>query len=109
MLQNFHDRQWSAWKNGFLLVKRCVQKADVLIHVEDVFVRESFDVFFESYELLDVLILTGGAWEDGVVDYDAVYGRVGVGSEDCFFNLFFGDETEVEEKTAGRVVSFRIF
>lgn len=106
MLQNLDNCQWGAGEDGLLLVERCIQEADVLVHVEDVFVRESFNVFLERYKLLDVLVLTRSAWKDGVIDYDAVYGGVGVGSEDCFFNFFFGDETEVEEETAGRVISF---
>jgi hypothetical protein len=48
-----------------------------LIHVEDVFVGEAFDVFGEGDELFDVGVLAGGV--DGVVDYYAVDGGVGVG------------------------------
>lgn len=56
-----------------------IEETDVLIHVENVFVREAFDVFFEGDELLDVLVLSGGARVDWVVDYYAIYGGVGVG------------------------------
>jgi hypothetical protein len=69
-----------------------------LIHVEDIFVSETFDVFGEGYEFFDVGVLAGGM--DGVVDYYAVDGGVGVCGEDGVFDFFFGDYAEVEFEAA---------
>lgn len=70
-----------------------------MVEVEDVAVREAFDVFVQGDELLDVPVLCGA--EDGVVDEDAVDGGVGVGGEDGVFEGVFGDGLEVEGEAAG--------
>ena len=101
MLQHLHHREGCAGQDGFLLVEGRIEEADVLVHVEDVLVGEALDVFVQCDQLLDVLVLAGGAREYGVVDYDAVDGWVGVGAEDGVFDVFLGDEAEVEEETAG--------
>lgn len=75
-----------------------------MVHVEDVAVGEAFDVFLEGDDLLDVAVLAGGTGEDGVVDDDAVDGGVGVCGEDCFFDAFFGDGSEVEVKATIGIV-----
>jgi len=82
-----------------LRVRRRVEEADVLVHVEDIAVREAFDIFAKGDKLLDILILARG--EDGVVDYDSVYFVVRVGLNDAVFEVLFFDFAEVELKTTG--------
>lgn len=89
ILEDFDNSEWCTWQNRLLPVGRRIKEPRVLVHVENVFVREALDVFVESYELLDILVLSRRAGEDGVVYDDAVDGVVGVGFEDCFFNVFF--------------------
>ncbi len=38
MFENFDNGKWGARKDGFLPIERGVEEADILIHVEDVFV-----------------------------------------------------------------------
>ena len=64
-----------------------VEKADVLIHVEDVLMRQTFDIFLDVHNLLQVLILA--VVEDRVVHNDAVYSVVVVRSDNRFFNVVF--------------------
>lgn len=56
-----------------------------MVHVENVAVREALDVLVDGDDLLQVLVLARA--EDGVVDYYAVDGGVGVGVEECVFEL----------------------
>ncbi len=94
IFEDFDHCEGRTGEDGFLGIVWGVEEADVLVHVEDVAVGESFDVFVEGDELLDVLVLAGG--EDGVVDDYAVDGVVGVGRYYGVFEVFFGDFTEVE-------------
>ena len=55
-----------------MLIRGRVEESDILVHVEHVFVGETFDIFGWGDELLDIVILTRGTGEDGVVYDDAV-------------------------------------
>lgn len=58
---------------------------------------EAFDVFGEGNDVAQIVVLLGV--EDGVVDYDAIDGGVGVGGEDGVFDGFAGDAAELEGET----------
>jgi hypothetical protein len=45
MLEDFDDCKRGAGENGFLTVEGWVEESGVLVHVEDVFVAETFNVF----------------------------------------------------------------
>ncbi len=104
-LQVFKDFDYSqrrAGKDRLVQVGGRIEEADVLVHVEHVCVGETLDVLGWGDELLDIVVLARGRGEDGVVDYYAVDGGVGVGGEDGFFDVFFGDGADFEEESAGR-------
>jgi len=71
-----------------------------LVHVEDVLVAKTFDVFADIHDLLEILILSGV--EDGIVDNNAVYGWVIVGGDDCFFNVVLFHPAERIVKATAR-------
>ena len=54
-----------------------------MVHVKDISVSETFDIFVEGNELLDVAVLT--TTEDWVVDHDAIDTWVGVRFENGIF------------------------
>lgn len=56
--------------------------------------REAFDVFVDGDDLLEVLVLARA--EDGVVDYYAVDGGVGVGVEEGVFEVVAGGFAQFE-------------
>jgi hypothetical protein len=60
-----------------------------LVHVEDVAVAQTLHILGYIDDLLQVLVLA--VVEDWVVYDDAVDVRVGVGGEDGFFDVVFGD------------------
>jgi hypothetical protein len=47
-----------------------IEEADVLVHIEDVLVGQTFHIFGDIHNLLKVLVLSVA--EDGVVYYDAI-------------------------------------
>jgi len=108
MLEYFDNSKWCARKNRLLLVRRRIEKPDVLIHVEDVFVRQTLDIFFQSYKLLDVSVLTRSTREDWIVNNDAVDCIVNVRSEDCFFDIFLCDFAEIKLKATVNTKSARV-
>lgn len=56
VLKDLDDRKRCAWENRLLRL-RSVQEADVLVHVEEVFVGKTFDIFVHGSHLLEVLVL----------------------------------------------------
>ena len=68
---------------------------------------ETFDIFAETDDLLEVLVLS--VREDGVVDYYSIDGRVVVGGDEGFLGVVFGDfekgvlETTVLGENGGKV------
>ena len=96
VLKDFDTCSRCTWKNGFEVVGWRVEEASVLVHVEDVFVGQTFDVFGKRDQFFDVRVLTRGVY--WVVDYYAVDAWVGVCGQDCFFYFVFGDYFQVEVK-----------
>jgi hypothetical protein len=56
MLKDLDDRERCAREDGLLRL-RSVQEADVLVHVEEVFVGKALDIFVHGSHLLEVLVL----------------------------------------------------
>ncbi len=83
ILQDLDHRERRA-RQDTLHQLRVVQEADVLIHVEDILVRETFDVFTQSDDVLQVLVLSVAV--DGVVDYYPVVERIVVRGHDALFH-----------------------
>jgi len=100
VLENLNYGQRRAGQDALLALGLGVQKAHILVHVEDVAVAEAFDVFVHIDDLLQVLVLA--VVEDGVVDDDAVDFAVGIGGEDGFFDVVARDFAEgVAEAAVG--------
>jgi len=99
VLEDFDDGQRRAGQNALLCVVG-VEEADVLVHIENVAVREAFDVFGNVDDLLEVLVLP--VVEDGVVHYDAVDGGVSVGGYEGVFEVVAGGFAEGEVEATGR-------
>lgn len=98
VLENLDDSERRARKQGFLGVRRRIQEADVLVHIEEVAVREAFDIFRGQRELLEVRVMA--RVEDGEVDDDAIDLVVGVGSENGVFQFFLVEDAEIEIEAA---------
>jgi hypothetical protein len=58
--------------------------------------RKTFDIFFEGDQLLDVLVLSRGGRKYRVVDDDAVNGGINIRGEDCVFNFFLVNFSEIK-------------
>lgn len=83
VFQRFDNRQWGAREDGLFEIGRGVEEANVVVHVEEVGVAETFNILGEGDSLLDVAVLmalVGGP--DGVVDEDTVDFGVVVGGDD---------------------------
>lgn len=96
VLEGLDDGERSAGEDGLLQVGGRVEEADVMVHVEEVGVAETFDVFGEGDGLLDVLVLAVVADPDGVIDEDAVDVVVVVGGDDALLEVFLVDLAEIE-------------
>jgi hypothetical protein len=92
VLEDLDDGQRGAGQDALLALGLRVQEADVLVHVEDVAVAETLDIFGDVDDLLQVLVLA--VVEDRVVDDDAVDVVVGVGGQDGSFDVIAGDFAE---------------
>lgn len=88
ILQNLDDSQRRTWQYALLGVCR-VEETDVLVHVEDVAMRQTLDIFVDRNNLLEILVLSVA--EDGVVDYYAVDGVVVVCINERVFEGFAVD------------------
>jgi len=77
VLEDLDDGQRGTGQDRLLALGLGVQEADVLVHVEDVAVAKTLDIFVDVNNLLEVLVLA--VVEDRVVDDDAVGVVVGVG------------------------------
>jgi hypothetical protein len=93
ILQNLDNCEWCAGQYALLRV-RGIEEANVLVHVEDVAMRQALDVFVDGHDLLEVLVLPVA--EDGVVDHYAVDGGIVVGVDEGVFKEFPVDFAEVE-------------
>lgn len=71
-----------------------IKKANVLVHVENVLVGETFDIFGDGNNLLEILILP--VRENRVINNDAVNGSVIVCRQEAFFDEVFGNGEESE-------------
>lgn len=110
-VQEFEDLDHGEWgtRQDRLLQLGVVEEADVLVHVEDVLVRQALDVLGEGDAFLEVLILA--VVVDRVVDDYTVDVGVVIGRKDAFFHLVLFDFGErVVEATGfgkgGGCVSF---
>ena len=101
VLEDLDDGKRRAGQYGFLGVLR-VEEADVLVHVEDVLMGETFNVFVDGDDLLQVLVLSVA--EDGVVDYYAVNDRIVIGVDDGLFDCVFFALSECVLETTGLVL-----
>jgi len=63
-------------------------------------VAQTFNILLGSDEVLDIAVLTRGSREDWIVNDDAVNGLIGVGFNDCLFDLVLFNNSEVELKAA---------
>jgi hypothetical protein len=95
VLQNLDHGKRRAREDALLRARR-VEEADVLVHVEDVTMGETLDIFVNGDNLLEVLVLSTA--EDGVVDDYAVDGGVVVRFDEAVFEEFAIDFAEVECK-----------
>jgi hypothetical protein len=104
VLEDLDDGQRGAGQDALLALGLRVQEADVLVHVEDVAVAETLDIFGDVDDLLQVLVLA--VVEDRVVDDDAVDVVVVVGGQDGSFDVIAGDFAEgIREATSEENVS----
>jgi len=92
VLEDLNVGQRCAGQDALLALGFRVQEADVLVHVEDVAVAETLDIFGDIDYLLQVLVLA--VVEDGVVDNDAVNVGVGVGIDNLFLDVVAADFAE---------------
>lgn len=76
VLEDLDIGQRRARQDTLLTIGAAVQEPDVLVHVEDVAVRQALDVLVHVHDLLQVLVLP--VVEDRVVDDYPVHGGVGV-------------------------------
>jgi hypothetical protein len=100
IFQNFDYGEWRAGENrllGFLLI----EKSDILIHVEEIVVAESFDIFCGIDKVLNVTVLPGGSRENRVVNDNTVDGLVGIGIDDFLLDVFLLNGPEAEIKATG--------
>jgi hypothetical protein len=93
VLEDLDHGKRSAWKHALLRIG-VVKEADVLVHIENVLVREALDIFVDGHNLLQVLILT--VPEDGIVDDYAVHGRVVVRVDEGVLEKFAVDFAELK-------------
>jgi hypothetical protein len=63
-------------------------------------VTQTFNILLGSDEVLNIAVLTRGSREDGIVNDDALDGLIGVGFNDCLFNLVLFNNSEVELEAA---------
>lgn len=92
ILEDLNVGQRCAGQDALLALGFRVKEADVLVHVEDVAVAETLDIFGDIDYLLQVLVLA--VVEDGVVDNDAVNVGVGVGIDNLFLDVVAADFAE---------------
>jgi hypothetical protein len=85
VLEDLNVGQRRAGQDALLALGFGVEEADVLVHVEDVAVAETFDILGDIDYLLQVLVLA--VVENGVVDNDAVNVGVGVGIDNLFLDV----------------------
>jgi hypothetical protein len=102
VLQDLNHRKRRARQYALLCVRR-VKEADVLVHVEDVAMRQALDIFVNGHDLLEVLVLSVA--EDGVVDDYAIDGVVVVGVNEGVFEEFAVDFAEVEGEATARLLA----
>jgi hypothetical protein len=93
VLQDLDHGQWCTRQYALLRVRR-VEEADVLVHVEDVAMRQALDILVDGHDLLEVLVLSVA--EDGVVYDYAVDGRVVVRVDEGVFEGLAVDFAQVE-------------
>lgn len=92
VLENLDNGQRCAGQDALLALGFRVQEADVLVHVEDVAVAQTLDVFGNIHNLLQVLVMS--IVENGVVDDDTVDVVVAVRGQDGFFDVVARDFAE---------------
>jgi len=95
ILENLNNSQRCAWQYAFFCVRR-VQEANVLVHVENVAMRQTLNILVDGYNLLEVLILSIA--ENRVVDNYAVHLVVVVCIDEGVLEEFTVDLTEVESE-----------
>jgi hypothetical protein len=93
VLEDLDDGERSAGEDALLRVP-VVEEADVLVHVEDVLMRQTLYILVDGDNLLKVLVLAIA--KDRIVDYDTIYRRVVVGIDEGVFEKFTVDFTELE-------------
>jgi hypothetical protein len=57
VFKDFDDCERCAGEDGFESIRGGVEKSDVLVHVEDICVGETFDIFGNRDELFNVRVL----------------------------------------------------
>lgn len=100
IFKDLNYREWRAGENrlqGVLLVK----EADVLVHVEKIFVAEAFHVLLCADKVLDVSILTRCSRENWVVNNDTMDRLVGISIDYFLFDIFLLDSLEAELEATG--------
>lgn len=100
VLEDLDDGEGRAGQDGLAQVGGRVEEADVVVHIVDVLVAEALDVLGQRDGLLDVLVVSGVAGEDGVVDDDAVDLVVLVGLLNLLLELLLVDATQVKIEAA---------
>ena len=66
-----------------------IEEADVLVHVEDVLMRQALNILISGDNLLQILVLSVA--KDGVVDHDTIDLVVVVGIDQSVFELLAVD------------------
>ena len=66
-----------------------VQKPDILVHIEDVLMRQTFDILRDVHDLLEVLVLS--VVEDRIVHNDAVNTVIMVCCNDGLLHVVFAN------------------
>jgi len=98
VLKDLDNSQGGARQNALLSGGR-VKEANVLVHIEEIAMRQSLDVLVDGNDLLQVLVLA--AAEDGVVDNDGVYGRVVVGFDEAVLEPVAVDLAQFKGEATG--------
>lgn len=103
VLEDFDNRKGGTGEKRFLEVVGRIKEADVLVHVEDVAMRKTFNIFVHSDDLLEVLVLAIA--KDGVVDDDTVDGIILIGGENLVFEIVSVGLAKLKLESAGEMLS----
>lgn len=91
VFEDFDDGKGSAWKDRLLSVVGRIEETNILIHIKDVGMTQSFNIFIQSNRLLYIAILSRRGREDWIVYNYAMDRLVVVGFDYLVFDFLLGE------------------